>query len=106
MRKAIDTALTPTRFPTYESILELLENMKEKESQCNVFPNFKATFLPYRSEMVRRLRNQVKRLEVDVRVGFLALIYMDSTLSKVDVKEEGLQLIATCCLYLASKFVV
>eukprot|EP00826_Nyctotherus_ovalis_P020758 TRINITY_DN16568_c0_g1_i1.p1 TRINITY_DN16568_c0_g1~~TRINITY_DN16568_c0_g1_i1.p1 ORF type:complete len:194 (-),score=22.58 TRINITY_DN16568_c0_g1_i1:184-765(-) len=86
-----------------QNVQELLNAMRIEENKYTLTPNFQAAYLPHRTGMIQLLKAQARKLRADSKITFLALAYMDSTLSKADIKEEGLQLIVTCCLYLASK---
>ena len=87
------------------SPLHLLANMKLDEAYCTVTTNFHAEFLTYRSATLRFLYAAASKFKVELKTLFMAIACMDETLSKINIKREEAELIAGCCLYIASNYI-
>ncbi len=80
---------------------ETLRAMLRDEDYSLIRVNSRASFLPYRSYLIRMVRSLVAKMQLARPTYFLALNYIDDLLAKTVVPKRGLKLAAVCCLYLA-----
>jgi len=78
--------------------------MKEDEDYSTIKPNFDSKYTKHRELLIRALRSMSRKLRLTARTYFLGIAYLDDVVSKTEIKEEGLGLVALCCLYISGIF--